>query len=296
MEDLTASESNALALVTSQPELYWHLPHKLRRVLTENSDGKRLDDLDHAFNHKVGTSDGACHRHYCSKSAPCLMFAWRADYHQSAVTRQSHSASDPYNHLVGKLRRMIASPQGLPCICCRPAQVFRVDTVGLCTNPVTSAQARPVARGGAPAYSNVAIAKPGGGEWYAQLRMLFSCRTGQGDDEETHQLAFVRLYDDVGPAPYPFEDCRLLRWEVEPARPECPRDVYGYTPRWQAKRQQGKKRRKGTKSSSSAIIPLFEVCDIQHITRVVLVQPFGDPGAQEFVVNPWIRCSPPSKG
>lgn len=75
-------------------------------------------------------------------------------------------------------------------------------------------------------FYDVAIQKPAPmvGEWYGQLRMLFSCT---GPDKVEHKFAFVRLYQDLRPAPAPYTDCRLLQWEEEKAPGDCPSGVFG---------------------------------------------------------------------
>jgi hypothetical protein len=168
-------------------------------------------------------------------------------------------------------------------------QVARVDFMGLCLpgGEVVAAHARP-ADGGV--YYDVAIINPQGGEWYAQLRMLFKC-TGQ--DGRVHQLAFVRCYQDLGPAPPPYQDCTLLRLEEEAAPKDCPADAEG---RRYIQPQQKRRKAHGQQAVPTGwVVPCYEVFDIHHISRIVLVQPF-EAAAGTWVLNPWIRCSPPSKG
>ena len=67
-------------------------------------------------------------------------------------------------------------------------------------------------------------------EWYAQVRMLFSCQDLQ---RQRHELAFVRWYEVAGLAPRPFQDSTYLRFAQghsnsdrgqttqPPAGPEC---------------------------------------------------------------------------
>jgi hypothetical protein len=112
--------------------------------------------------------------------------------------------------------------------------------------------------------------------------MLFWCT---GPDGVKHQLAFVRCYKDLGPAPAPFGDCQLLQWEEERAPADCPASVFGRRKAAGARRQ-----------AARWVIPCYDVFDIQHIDRIVLVQQFGEASAGQFVVNPWIRCKAPSKG
>ena len=70
-------------------------------------------------------------------------------------------------------------------------QIQRVESMAIASSPVVAAHARPAFGQSNDVFHTVAISKPDGGAWYAQLRLLFSCK---GQDGRQHQLAFVRCY------------------------------------------------------------------------------------------------------
>lgn len=119
-------------------------------------------------------------------------------------------------------------------------QVFRYDSCSI-YSPTASHDSKQVhARmnyhGKKEVFSDVAIlvidkdSEDTTAEWYAQVRMLFSCQDLQ---RQRHELAFVRWYEVAGLAPRPFQDSTYLRFAQghsnsdrgqitqPPAGPEC---------------------------------------------------------------------------
>lgn len=80
---------------------------------------------------------------------------------------------------------------------------------------------------GKPWFDNVVVNGLGGGEWYAQARLLISCKIGPEGHSEKAMYVFVRYYTTVGTNPRRGDvlhksGCTRLTWETKHGQP-----VYG---------------------------------------------------------------------
>ena len=83
-------------------------------------------------------------------------------------------------------------------------------------------------------------------EWYAQVRVLFSCQDLQ---RQRHELAFVRWYEVARLAPRPFQDSTYLKFAQEHSNSD-----------------------KGQITQPSAGLERYGIVDIRLIHSIVLIQ------------------------
>ena len=100
-------------------------------------------------------------------------------------------------------------------------------------------------------------------EWYAQVRMVFSC---QDLERQRHELAFVRWYEDAGIAPRPFQDSTYLKF------------AQGHS-----------KSHKGQRAQTLAGMECYGIVDIHLIDRIVLIQKDYHANGR-FFLNRYLRA------